>query len=147
MTSTPPFSYWLNEPNTVRYSLTTTSWSPLAVRIVTILYRQARRLSRIVRGGTEILLGTAREWGMAPFFCLFVASYPDRCWRYAAGETPTCRWNQYERWLWEENPDESATSTTGNSVFRKSSFARSTRRESTYRWGDCPTAALKARAK
>src|SRR5262245_39075738 len=61
MTSTPPFSYWLNEPNTVRYSLTTTSWSPFAVRIVTILYRQARRLSRIVRGGTEILLG--HKWG------------------------------------------------------------------------------------
>src|SRR5215468_598818 len=108
MTSTPPFSYWLNEPNTVRYSLTTTSWSPFAVRIVTILYRQARRLSRIVRGGTEILLG--HKWGTwgqpprglrgcphVPHLCLFVASYPDRCWRYAAGETPTCRWNQYER--------------------------------------------------
>src|SRR5215475_3494770 len=78
MTSTPPFSYWLNEPNTVRYSLTTTSWSPFAVRIVTILYRQARRLSRIVRGGTEILLG--HKWGTwgqpprPPFlpFCRFL---------------------------------------------------------------------------
>src|SRR5215475_12829660 len=27
--------------------------------------------------------------GNGPIFCLFVASYPDRCWRYAAGETPT----------------------------------------------------------
>src|SRR6267378_8523306 len=54
------------------------------------------------------------------------------CRRYAAGETPTERKNQLQRWLCEEKPEERATSTIGESVLRKRSLARSIRRASTY---------------
>jgi hypothetical protein len=59
-------------------------------------------------------------------------SYPVACLRYTAGETPTWRINQCDRWLCDENPDDNATSTTGMSVLRNSSLARSMRRASTY---------------
>src|SRR3984885_14247030 len=73
--------------------------------------------------------------------------YAVACLRYTAGETPTCRMNQCDKWLCDEKPDDSATSTTGKSVLRSSSLARSMRRASTYWCGDCPMAALNARAR
>lgn len=42
------------------------------------------------------------------------------------------RTNQFEKWLWEQKPQFNAIVTIGVSVFFKRSFARSTRRESTY---------------
>jgi len=60
------------------------------------------------------------------------SGYEVACLRYTAGDTPTCRMNQCDKWLCEEKPDDNATSTTGKSVFRNNSLARSMRRPSTY---------------
>ena len=51
-----------------------------------------------------------------------------RNWR---GVTPVMRWKSTEKWLWLEQPTQSAISVIGMSDWRKSAFARSTRRSST----------------
>src|SRR5262245_39075739 len=49
-----------------------------------------RNITRTQMGDMGAAPRDLRGCPHVPHFCLFVASYPDRCWRYAAGETPTC---------------------------------------------------------